>query len=646
MPSPLSACCRVVCCGLAAFPLLAGGQSFVPQAGEYLINGSQPGDQSFPQIAARSTGGYIVWQDNLIDGNGFGIGARRLDNYFDPSFASFRVNQQILGDQEKPQITLLNNGGAAIVWQGGRPGFQNIYARCLTGAGTFTTTNDIRVNTYTNGQQLAPVVATLTNGTVAVAWSSAGQDGSMQGVFARLMDAAGQMIGPAFQVNEFTLYNQRSPAVAALPNGNFVVLWVSEQQRSTLNPSVDIMGRMFDATGAPLTSEFRLNTSNQVCANPAVSGTPDGGFTAVWGQQEPGIASFPPWPENWTSTNVVYPRQRSGSTNGWDIYFRSHAADGTPLNAVTRLNTTTFGDQYAPKINALGAHQLVVWTSLGQDGSWEGVYGRFLNSGLAEGAEFLVNTTTRSRQIHPAVASDGASRFLVAWSSLGAGTNYFDLFAQRYAADGPLLMPGAPFVAALSSSRLSITWPPLLGYSLMNYELYVDGSATPNSITSNMWTHMGLAPNSTHTYRLAYLLEGNNRSPLSDPAAGMTWGEDLNGDGMPDDWQALYWGPNPEEWPSGEKDSDGDGVTNLKEFQAGTNPMDPNSVLRTRFAVTPQGRRLYWTTEPGLVYQVQFSTDFTAWSNLGEARFAAGASDSVPVSGVGRSAFYRVIRLR
>jgi hypothetical protein len=621
MPSPLSACQRLACCGLAAIPLLAGAQSFTPQADEFPINGAQPGDQSYPQVALRDTGGYVVWQDSLMDGNGLGVAARRFDNYFNPTFGTFRVNQQAAGDQEKPQVTLLNSGGAAIVWQGGRQGAQSIYARFLNAAGTFTTTNDIRVNTYTNGQQIAPVIATLTNGNIVVAWASSGQDGSMLGVFARRMDASGQFLDATFQVNEFTTYNQRSPAVAALVNGNFVVLWISEQQRSTLNPSVDIMGRLFDSSGAPLSSEFRLNTANQGCATPAVSGAPDGGFTAVWAQRE------------------------MATTNSWDIYVRGYASDATALNAVTRLNTTTYGDQYMPKISSVGAHQLVVWTSLGQDGSWEGVYGRLLVSGLADGAEFRVNTTTLSRQLHPAVASDGVSRFLVVWSGFVADT-YFDLFAQRYASDVQLPKPGVPFVSALSSSRLSVTWPPLLGYALDNYELYVDGSMTPVALSSNMWTHTGLGPNSSHSYRLAYLLAGNQRSPLSDPAAGMTWGEDLNGDGLPDDWQAMYWGPDPANWPSSKDDSDGDGVSNLKEFQAGTNPLDRNSVLRTRFTLTPQGRRLYWTTQPGLVYQVQLSTDLTVWNNLGDPRFAAGNTDSIPISSGARTAFYRVIRLR
>ena len=41
-----------------------------------------------------------------------------------------------------------------------------------------------------------------------------------------------------------------------------------------------------------------------------------------------------------------------------------------------------------------------VWTSMGQDGSREGIFGQFVNNaGVLEGVEFLVNTTTLNRQI-------------------------------------------------------------------------------------------------------------------------------------------------------------------------------------------------------------------------------------------------------
>ena len=71
-----------------------------------------------------------------------------------------------------------------------------------------------------------------------------------------------------------------------------------------------------------------------------------------------------------------------------------------------------------------------------------------------------------------------------------------------------------------------------------------------------------------------------------------------------------------DDWAAGNVDSDGDGATNAKEFLAGTNPLDPNSVLKMRFTWNRFGRILNWNTQPGLVYQVQVSTDLVNWSSL------------------------------
>jgi hypothetical protein len=54
---------------------------------------------------------------------------------------------------------------------------------------------------------------------------------------------------------------------------------------------------------------------------------------------------------------------------------------------------------------------------------------------------------------------------------------------------------------------------------------------------------------------------------------------------------------------------------------------------------------LSWNTQPGLTYQVQVTTNFTSWSNLGSPRFAADVSDSIFVGG-GTAGYYRVLLLR
>jgi hypothetical protein len=117
-------------------------------------------------------------------------------------------------------------------------------------------------------------------------------------------------------------------------------------------------------------------------------------------------------------------------------------------------------------------------------------------------------------------------------------------------------------------------------------------------------------------------------------------------DGLPDDWQMMYRGTKPGFWPAPNVDSDGDGVSNIREFLAGTDPMNANSVLRMWFTWNRFGRRLNWNTVSGFIYQVQSSSDLANWNNYGAPRFSAGTTDSTSVSGSAGVEYYRVLRVR
>ncbi|MBI3415830.1 MAG: hypothetical protein HY043_11030 [Verrucomicrobia bacterium] len=635
-------------CLLAGLPSLVGGQSlYSPQAGQYAVAGSLPGDQVHSDVSVNGAGGYVVWQDHFTDGDGLGISAQRLDATFSGTLNTFRVNEQGKGDQENPRVAMLKNGGAAFVWQGGRYGFQRIYARFLNKDGTFAT-GDVMVNTYVSGQQIDPSLAALSDGNIIVTWSSFGQDGSLYGVYAQRLAPDGSKLGSEFQVNQTTRLNQRASSVAALAGGGFVVTWVSErlagvvhntddQGRTTPVGSgaeiyaVDVFARIYDASGVAQGAEFKASSRPNLCANPTVSGVGDGGFAVAWSERVGKI----------TVDGEV-------KTNGWDIATRVFDAQGTAKGDAVFVNTYTYGDQFLPRLAGQGNDLLLVWTSLGQDGSREGVFGRFLAaSGSPTGDEFLVNTTTISQQLHPATAADGAGRFLVVWSSFVGGPASFDLFSQRYASAGqPVVPPAAPMVSALSQSRLSVAWPELAGYDVERYELQIDGNNTPILIAENHYVLDGLAATTSHSFRLAVRLKDGRTSPLSAAVNAKTWGEDANFDGLPDDWQARYWGADAAKWPVPGADTDGDGASNLQEFLAGTDPTNAQSVLRTRIINSDHGPRLEWNSEPGVMVQVQTSTDFKNWKEVGTPRFSAGKSDSIPVTGKAETSFYRIIRIR
>jgi hypothetical protein len=635
---------------LAAPWVLQGQTAVTPESFEYPVTAPMAGDQVHPQIALRPGGGLMVWQDNATDGDGMGISAQVLDANLYPSMSAFRINVEGAGDQENPQVALLKNGGAVVVWQGGEVGSQHIFARFLTSSNTFST-SDIAVSSYTDGPQVDPQVSVMADGSVLVSYSSIGQDGSMSGIFAQRLSAAGVKVGAEFQINQFTNYNQRTSASAVLGNGTYVVAWISEQQRSSysvasdgsdlkwtmegqqVGSSIDVYARLFDSNNVALGNEFLVNTTNKVCANPTLAATGNGGFVVAWSQDN--------------GRSIV---NGAVQTNGWDVVARVYDGQGKAVTQDLSVNTYKYGEQFAPRIQARGNDCLVVWTSLGQDGSREGVYGRGLSaSGVFTTGEFLVNTTTVSQQMHPAVATDGGSRFLVVWTSFIGGQSSFDLFGQRYyAGDGvqPLTQPSAPMVSALSQGRLSVAWPAVGGAVVSRYVVFMDDSSTGATVTNNFYQATGLAASTSHSFRVQYVLADGQVSPLSDAGVGVTWGEDLNGDGLPDDWQAKYWGPKSSSWPGASVDSDGDGMTNYEEFLAGTDPRDPSSVLKSKLTADPLGWRLSWNTQQGFIYQVQSSADLLEWSNAGSPRYAAGTNDSTLVNMNNGTAYFRIVRVR
>ena len=125
-------------------------------------------------------------------------------------------------------------------------------------------------------------------------------------------------------------------------------------------------------------------------------------------------------------------------------------------------------------------------------------------------------------------------------------------------------------------------------------------------------------------------------------------GADTDGDGMDDDWEVAYFGDLSRD---GSGDFDGDGVTDLQEFRAGTDPTNGNSVFRV-LTVTPMGggsTRVMWSGNPDRTYRVEYKDDLSLpdWTALSGATAWNGSTASLTDLGATASGhrYYRVVRL-
>ena len=331
----------------------------------------------------------------------------------DPVGSEFQVNAHTTGGQGVPAVGFTPAGNLVAVWQSASsPGDDADSFSIQTGR--FDSLGqpvgvEQQVNTFTTHSQFQPDLAVGAGGEVLVVWASgdslsgAGPDGDLEGISGQLFDAAGAPMGGELVINSYTTSSQRSPRVAALPGGGFVLVWASSNASVGDDfSSWSIQSRRLDSEGQPVGEEIQVNqgiVSAQRSPDVAVGG--DGDFVVVW--------------ESFTTSP-------GDDDSYWSIIARSFFASGTPRTDDFQVNTYTTGSQRYPSI-AAGADEsfLVAWQSAGSagdDSSNDSIQGQRLTlDGAAVGSEFQVNAYTPDPQRYPRIAAEPGGRFLVVWDS-------------------------------------------------------------------------------------------------------------------------------------------------------------------------------------------------------------------------------------
>ena len=263
--------------------------------GQFQINNFTTGQQHNAAVTALADDGFlVVWQSGSHDVDGpdeslSAIQGRRFDSAGSPVGQEFQINTTTLFFQTNPDVAASSSGGFIVVWDSSVSAStddsdSSILAQRFSPEG-MPVGNEFQVNTYTTGFQIFPSVAVDTGGNFFIAFESGrfgtGPDGSGPAIRARLYNSVGTPITNEFQVNSFTSSYQGTPSVAVGDEGHFAVVWQSDGFDGDIDDA--IVAQLFDLDAKPQGEEFRVNDRTQnVQRIPSIAKNEKGDFVVVW----------------------------------------------------------------------------------------------------------------------------------------------------------------------------------------------------------------------------------------------------------------------------------------------------------------------------------------------------------------------------
>ena len=204
------------------------------------------------------------------------------------------INQQTTGAQDTASVAALGGGRFVVVWEendvaNGDGSSTSVSARIFDASGV-AEGSEFQVNTFTNSTQSNPKVVTLTNGDFVVAWRSEGQDTSSGGIYYQRFTDAGVVVGEEIRVNDATAGDQTVPDIIALDTGGFVIGW-TDTSSAAPGSGADVWVQVFDADGTRLDTQTLINTKIESTQDEiALAALPNGNYVVQWSSSTSGAA--------------------------------------------------------------------------------------------------------------------------------------------------------------------------------------------------------------------------------------------------------------------------------------------------------------------------------------------------------------------
>ncbi|MEW2413620.1 hypothetical protein AB0953_07845 [Streptomyces sp. NPDC046866] len=249
-------------------------------AGEFTVNAPTPTDggtrRAWPAFAFSGSNTFAVWVELPSAAPPPAPGVK-LQRFFDGQRQGpeSRVNTSDIDPRTRPALTRTTDGGCMVVWLGGRPD-RRVLARRFDAEGEAVGPEFV-VNTVA-GEHTAAAAALLSDGNHVVAWNAA----AGERLTLRFLDSAADTPRAGEISPNLASFGGRG-ALAPLDDGRFVLAHLSRMRDSDLGEMQStVVASVFDADGAEVAAVPAGEPRGVTRSSPAVAALPQGRFLLGW----------------------------------------------------------------------------------------------------------------------------------------------------------------------------------------------------------------------------------------------------------------------------------------------------------------------------------------------------------------------------
>jgi len=269
--------------------------------------------------------------------------------------------------------------------------------------------NETQVNEFTAGSQDNSTVSSSEFDQYIIVWESYLQDGSKNGIYAKIYNDNNEILLEEFLVNNHVVNHQQNPFAKSVSD-NFVIVWESYHQDGSY---FGIYSKIVDKFGVTIKDEFLVNTYTDGSQKNASIAIINNGFIVCW-----------------ESNN------QDGS--GYGIYAQRFDVYGNFLGGEFQVNNNVLHDQYNVVITTSGEGFIAAWISDHPDNGLGGIFFKKYSTDLdIVISETQINNLSTVNVSGLSVVNFDNDRFVIAWESPNAeNSSGLDIHLQIFNSDG------------------------------------------------------------------------------------------------------------------------------------------------------------------------------------------------------------------